>query len=258
MNLANTSSLNIQENLRVAQESSHFQDALIRLQDPHEEGSGHAWIRRDTLAKFSQGYKALDAGRLPSGVNVPGSSASAARVFAQCFSLAETGGPLSQLPSHEILWDSEEDAVVAGWDNFRELRPAAPRKIPIEWTAKRLYEQYKYAHTLWSAEHMDMVLDEWHRQYLEQSASYRAPDKLLPILDFNIKEALSIGLVGMWGAPFRRFLLDILKVEGMLELPITDGAREDEEDCLRDSTQNQICARYHHHVFLHGKDCYKK
>ncbi|KAF2442799.1 hypothetical protein P171DRAFT_445376 [Karstenula rhodostoma CBS 690.94] len=242
------SSLNIHEYLRVAQESSGYHPNLIRLQDPNEVGSGHAWIRWDTLAKFTERYTP----------DVPGSSASAARVFAQCFSSAETGGPLSQLPSHEIIWDSDEDVVVVGWDDFRKLDPTTPTKIPIEWTAKRLYEQLKYAHSMRSAEHMDMVLDEWHRQYLEQSAMYRDPDELLSMLDFDIKEALSIGLVGLWGAPFRRFLLDVLKAEGMLELFITDGTHEDEEDCLQDSTQSHICERYHHHVFLHGKTCYKE
>lgn len=194
-------------------------------------------------------------------MDVPEASTSTARVFAQCFSSASTGGPLSRLPSHEIIWtsdDGNEEVVVVGWDDFRKLDPVAAIKRPIEWTAKRLYDQMRYAIFMRSAEHMDMVLDEWHLQYLEQSAMRQDSNASLAMLDFDREDALSLGDDDLWGASFRGFVSDVLKAEGLLNLTAADGTQEDQKNRLRDSTQARICARYHSHVHLQGKSCYKE
>ncbi|KAL5402834.1 hypothetical protein PMIN03_010364 [Paraphaeosphaeria minitans] len=39
---------------------------------------------------------------------------------------------------------------------------------------------------------------------------------------------------------------------------MTNEIQGDQKNCLRYSTQPRICARYHHHVLLQGKICYKK
>lgn len=249
-------------------------DALIRLQRPDEDGSGQAFISRTSLGTYADvlGNPVNPYEWTPySQLKRAEFSASEARVFSQCFCSAETGDPLGQLPSYELKWNYTDGNNIIGRDEaLLKLKSAAPSKIPLEWTAKRLYQQLKYARFMKSAEHLDMIVDEWRRQYLEQVALRRDLTELLPMLDFDIGNALFPKMAGNWGRPFRRFLMDVLVAEEIAECFVEPslenirritGVIEDygpRSNCLRESTQLEICERYHQHAVSSTKPCYKE
>jgi hypothetical protein len=158
-------------------------------------------------------------------VMMPGTSlslsarnSSAAWVFANSFSALKEGGPRSELPTHEVRYHKDDV------DEVGNLRAEALHAIPIEWTPRRLLEQYSFYKRMSCRPGRDMVVDGFYRRHSQKKLAGREIiadcDKVLGGLKWNDLD----------DRKFRTLVLDLLWNEDVDHL-----------------NEGEYCARYHMH-----------
>lgn len=144
--LINSNRVTVEDFVRARADTSNGLCTLrIRTGDRIEEAfvSVEAMVRNTELTKT----------KLHARINLSARSSSVAWVLANSFSTLEGGGLCGELPTHEVRYNKTDI------DKNRNLRADAPHAIPIDWTPRRLFEQYWFYKRIGCLHGRDMVAD---------------------------------------------------------------------------------------------------